>query len=181
LLVVTLPEFIHSRLKPHPAAVAGGWRLWQYKSLNRHRGVIHWDATNLRCTLPDISARVREVVRDHFRPAWWRGFGFGAIVSLNHFDASFEQLPSLIDTINNRRGVWQWIVLHFPAAQSAVGVHTWTQGFLAPVYADLISVLENQGVLCATHNREVHPLIRTLTAIHEKLRVIHLLGAVGGP
>ena len=40
-----LPDFVGNRLKPLAAPFPAEMRLWQYKSLNMHRGIIHWEAT----------------------------------------------------------------------------------------------------------------------------------------
>src|SRR4051812_32847858 len=107
-----LPEFLGSKLKPLSGIFPPSLQLWQYKSLNQHRGVIHLDATSSHRTVAQIREQVRDVVRDHFRPSWWRGFGFGAVISLDQWDESFEDAPDLVDGRNNRIGVWQWVVLH---------------------------------------------------------------------
>jgi hypothetical protein len=176
-----LPEFIGARLKPWTVDLPPSWQLWQYKSLNMHRGVIHWDATSITCTLTEIRDQIRTVVRDRFRPSWWRGFGFGVIVSLNHVDESFKGVADLVDVRNNGKGTWQWIVLHFPASQAALGVCTWTEGFLAPVYRDLLSALRNSGFTCESYQKDMDALMKGLTAIQRKLSVARrLLGGLEG-
>lgn len=169
-----LPEFVGTRLKPLAVHLPSTWRLWQYKSLNIHRGVIHWNATSIRCTLPEIRNQVRTVVREQFRPSWWRGFGFGAVVSLDHLDESFESVSDLVDVRNNTKGVWQWIVLHFPALQAAAGVCTWTEGYLTPVYRDLLFALEESGFACESYQKDMDALMKALVAIQKKLSVTQL-------
>jgi hypothetical protein len=166
-----LPEFIGARLKPLAAVLPASWRLWQYKSLNLHRGVIHWDATATPCTLPQIRDQVRGVVRNHFRPSWWRGFGFGAVVSLNHLDDSFNDAADLVDVRNNSQGVWQWIVLHFPTLHATTGVRTWTEGYLAPVYLHLYSALERSGYTCDNCRKDMDALMKLLIELRQKWSV----------
>jgi hypothetical protein len=168
--------FIGKRLKPLATSEVE-WQLWQYKSLNMHRGVLHWDATAQRPTLSDIRDSTRNLVAQHYRPAWWRGFGFGAIVSLTEYDPTFAALADLVDVRNDRRGAWQWIVLEFPTARAAVGVCTWTEGYLAPVYRDLLAQLTAEGYDCRSYQREPDALVKALLEIHEKLRIVHYLAS----
>jgi hypothetical protein len=176
-----LPEFVGRRLKPVSADLPPGWQLWEHKTLNMHRGVIHWDATAGGRTLADIRDRVRGLVRGSFRPAWWRGFGFGAVVSVEHADDSFARAADLVDVRNDRRGTWQWLVLHFPSLRAAVGVCTWTEGYLAPVYRGLLSALRGEGFTCESYQRDMDALMRRLVAIGEQLRAVkRALGGLGG-
>jgi hypothetical protein len=175
-----LPEFVGKRLKPWSVDLSPALQLWQYKSLNLHRGVIHWDATSNACTLSEIRDQVRAVVREHFRPSWWRGFGFGVVVSLNHVDDSFKDAADLVDVRNNSKGVWQWLVLHFPTSQTAVGIRTWTEGYLAPVYHDLVSALRNSGFSCDCFQKDMDAFQKTLLTIKQKLSVARrVLGGLG--
>jgi hypothetical protein len=176
-----LPDFFGGRLKPLAVDLPSSWRLWQYKSLNLHRGVIHWDATARPCTLSKIRDEVRAVVRDHFRPSWWRGFGFGAIVSLGDVDDSFNHAADVVDVRNNSQGTWQWLVLHFPGTQTAVGVCTWTEGYLAPVYHDLLAELRKTGFTCESFQKDMDALMRRLLVVRDKLRAVkRALGGLEG-
>ena len=170
-----LPEVFDGRLKPWPGDLPPHWRLWQHKTLNIHRGVMHWDATGRSCQLSEVRLQVREVVRECFRPSWWRGFGFGVVVSLSQLDESFQDVAQLVDVRNQRRGVWQWVVLHLPAVQIATGICTWTEGYLAPVYRDLLLALQKSGFECHSHQRDMDALLKTLRDIHEKTRALRLI------
>jgi hypothetical protein len=179
-LMIELPEFVFDRLKPWPSQAPAGWRFWQYKSLNMHRGILHWDATGAAPKLAELRQQVRKLVPEQFRPSWWRGFGFGVIVSLDVVDDSFQQLADLIDVRNHNKGTWQWMVLHLPSIQSAVGVCTWTEGYLAPVYHDLLAQLSEAGFTCESHKKDMDALMKALTVIHHRLRIAQqLLGGFG--
>lgn len=176
-----LPDFIHNRLKPMPADLPPQWQLWQHKTLNLHRGILHWDATSSPVTLDQIQSEVRSVVRECFCPSWWRGFGFGAIVSLADADDSFGRVVDLVDARNNGKGTWQWIVLHFPESQAAFGICTWTEGYLAPVYRDLIAAFQAAGIICDSHKKDMDAVMKTLLTIQKHLRTAkRVLGAVDG-
>jgi hypothetical protein len=178
---VMLPEFVGARLKPLTVDLPPSWQLWQHKSLNMHRGVIYWDATSATPTLFEIRDQVRSVVRDHFRPSWWRGFGFGAIISLNHVDDAFKDAADLVDVRNNRKGVWQWLVLHYPKLQSATGICTWRFEYLRPVYQDLLSALQDSGFACASQQKDMDALAQRLFALHRAANFLRsLLRVLGG-
>jgi hypothetical protein len=167
---VMLPSFIGERLQLLATDLPPSWQLWQYKSFNMHRGVIHWDATSTTCTFADIRDQVRTAVLAQYRPSWWRGFAFGVIVSLNHLDESFQGIDELVDVRNNSKGTWQWIVLHFPTLKTATGIQTWTDGYLAPVYNDLLAALQTSGFTCETHRKDMDALMKSLFAIQRILR-----------
>jgi hypothetical protein len=173
-----LPEFINGRLKHGAVTLPVGWDSWERKSLNMHRAVLHWDATGRKHTLDEIRDEVRTIVRERFRPSWWRGFGFGVIVSLADADDSLRDAFSLIDTRNNRAGVWQWLVLHFPALRMALGVRTWTEGFLAPVYRDLSAALRADGFTCEDHQKDMDALFKAIIAVKKQLSVLHHAGTI---
>jgi hypothetical protein len=172
-----LPEFVKGRLKPFSLDLPG-CNSWQHKTLNMHRGVIHWDATTTPCTVMEIQDKVRTIVRQRLRPSWWRGFGFGAVVSLSDVDDSLKEVANLVDVRNNGKGTWQWIVLHFPSLQTALGVCTWTEGYLAPVYHDLLAALREEGLECESHQREMDTLQKTLITIQRKLSITHQIADV---
>lgn len=170
-----LPEFISGRLKPLATDLPSPWRLWQHKTFNIHRGVVHWDTTSNRAASPSVDQmrdEVRAVVRDWFRPSWWRGFGFGAIVSLAVADDSLQRVVDLVDVRNDAKGTWQWIVLYFPDCQAAVGVCTWTEGYLAPVYRNLLTAFEANGVTCESHRKDMDAVMKALVTIHKHLKTV---------
>lgn len=175
-----LPEFVNGRLKPWETKLPPCWHTWQYKSLNMHRGVIHWDATTERCTIVDIRDQFRHVAQFHYKPSWWRGFAFGAIVSLKHVDDSFQHAGELIDEYANGEGTWQWLVFHFPEAKIAIGVTTWIDGYLAPVYQDLMGQFKAAGYQCRSHVREMDAFLQTLVKIQKNGRILRQIAGLIG-
>lgn len=171
-------DFIGSRLRPLSTDLPRGWQLWQQKSLNLHRGVIHWQIGSAKLTLPEIRDRVRTVVREQFRPRGFRGFGFGVVLSLTDVDDSLKHAGNLVDVRNNSQGVWQWIVLHLPEVRAAAGICTWSKGYLSSVYDGLLASLHDSGYDCESHQKDMDAFMKRLTAIQNKLSVARL--AIGG-
>jgi hypothetical protein len=169
---VSISDVLSHRLKPKPADVPSGWTLWEHKTLNIHRGVIEWDSSGSRVRLDSLRDEVRDVVRQRFRPSWWRGFGFGVIVTLDEFDESLKEASSLIDVRNTSKGCWQWLVLNFPAARSAIGVQTWTEGYLAPTYRDVLAELESSGIQCQSLKRDMDAFLKGLMAVKNRLSLV---------
>lgn len=169
---MSISEVLSRRLKPKPAEVPSGWALWEHKTLNIHRGVIEWDSRGSQVCLDSLREEVRDVVRQRFRPSWWRGFGFGVIVTLDVFDESLKDAASLIDVRNTSKGCWQWLVLSFPAAQSAIGVQTWTEGYLAVTYQDVLAELESSGIHCQSLKRDMDAFVKGLLAVQNRLSLV---------
>ena len=69
-----------------------------------------------------------------------------------------------IDTRANRRGTWQWAIYACAPAEVAVGVHTWTEGFLSPVYRDLLDYYGSLNYEVGSFRKEKDQLMKFLTA-----------------
>lgn len=166
------------RLKRKASALPPEWQLWQYKSLNMHRGVIYLDARDVRFNLSDLEQRVRQTVAKEFSPSWWRGFGFGVVVAIEDFDESIFDAARLIDLRDNSAGCWQWLVLAFPSWPTAVGIQTWTEGYLGPAYNDLMARLQQAGFQCERYRQDMDQLMKSLLKIHRCLRLASGIDAI---
>ncbi len=133
---MSVEEVMRSRLYLREDILETEWRLWEHKTLNIHRGVLHWRPTDQFSSLAQMSERVREQAESRFRVSWWRGFAFGALIEAETIPPDLSAMEDWIDTRANRRGTWQWAIYACAPAQIAVGVHTWQEGFLSPVYRD---------------------------------------------
>jgi hypothetical protein len=162
-----LEALIGRRLKRLPSDLPTSWTLWQRKTLNIHRGIIHLDLRGSAVSLERVRDDVRRTVRDCFRPSWWRGFGFGTILSLSEADDSLTQVADLIDVRNNGKGTWQWIILHFESPSAAIGVCTWTEGYLAPIYREFLEERRQAGCLCESHKKDMDAVLKALHAIRK--------------
>jgi len=56
-----------------------------------------------------------------------------------------DDLKVLVDVRENEKGTLQWVVLVASDARIALGVHTWIEGYLSPVYRDTLQALAKTG------------------------------------
>jgi hypothetical protein len=161
---VSVEEVLRSRLKPREDILGTEWRLWEHKTLNLHRAVLHWQATDRTPGLPRMSELVREQAESRFRIAWWRGFAFGALIEAEAVPPDLPAAEDCIDTRANAKGTWQWLIYACATAQVAVGVHTWTEGFLSPVYRGLLDCYRSAGYEVGSFRKEKDRLMKFLTA-----------------
>jgi hypothetical protein len=166
-------------LKPKAPERQRDWKLWQKKSFNIHRGLIEFAAKRGR-TLEDTARLVREGVRAEFRPGWFRGFGFGAIIHFEELPRDFTEICHYVDTRNKRHGVWQWVIACLDEDKVAVAVHTWLHGYLRPVYDSVLQQLAASGYECSASDSEVDALIATLARIAKVGRIIRRAGGLLG-
>lgn len=94
-----------------------------------------------------------------------------ASVSLQYSDARLAHgavLPiavtkdPLVGLRNCRQGTWQWTILVMRSERGALGVHTRTEGQLAPVYRALIDALRARQFICESFKKDKDALIRFL-------------------
>ena len=45
---MTIDAILNEKLRLREPAAVGDWRLWEYKSFNMHRGVLHWRSKTAR-------------------------------------------------------------------------------------------------------------------------------------
>jgi hypothetical protein len=147
------------------------WSLWQKKSLNIHRGVMEFTATPVN-SIHDLAGHVREGVRAEFRPAWWRGFGFGAVIHCAELPTDFTEICRHVDTRNRSQGVWQWVVICLDEDRIALAIHTWLHGYLRPVYDSVLHQLHQSGYECHAVDAEMDALIAQLNRIARYCRLI---------
>jgi hypothetical protein len=140
------------------------WRVWEYKSINMHRGVLHWWPRQPVACCAEITSAIRQRVGGHYRTSWWRGFAFGAIVEVSEFPHDVASIESCIDTRANSKGTWQWMVLVCPVATTAIGVHTWIEGYLAPTYRALLDHYQNLGYRTGGFMKDKDRLMQFLEA-----------------
>ena len=71
----------------------------------------------------------------------------------------------LLDQRANPKGTWQWLVLVSRATGQAWGLHVWIEGYLSPVYRDLLGRLAETGLTVQSARQEKDKLMRVLTAV----------------
>ena len=85
-------------------------------------------------------------------------------MELNAKPDSFKIIDQYIDARENAKGTWQWVILAFPKANAAVGVHTWTEGYTSSVFRDLLKAWEATGFRAESFKKEPDKLMRFLLA-----------------
>ena len=124
------------------------WRLWERKSLNLHRGVLHWQPRQNCLSCAGLASAVREQVAANYRISWWRGFAFGVVVEVPEMPDDILTLGDFIDVRNKSAGTWQWTILVCHQPRTVIGVHTWLGGFLTATHQGILE--QYQGLDFAT-------------------------------
>jgi len=158
-----LDEILSERLRLDEERSTPEWRRWEHRTLNRHRGVLHWRPARDVSSLQEIASAVREQARSWFRVAWWRGFAFGVIVELPRLPGDAASALDSIDTRANAQGTWQWTVLAGSESGAAIGVHTWMEGWLSPPFRGILEYYESLGMSVGRFTKEKDALLRFLT------------------
>ena len=142
-----------------------GWTFWELKNLNIHRVVgLRQAGLNVRDARA-LDAELRGALARNFKRAWWRGIAYGVIVDVGSLTLSPDDLKILVDAYENNKGDMQWVILLAGDARQATGIHTWIEGFLSPVYRDLLQQLQNNGYQITSAMKEKTGLLKFLTAV----------------
>lgn len=160
---MSLESILSGTLTPldHPG---GAWRRWEFKNWNRHAAVLQVSGLGL-ATPAAFHAEIRERVSTSFRSSWWRGMAFGVVAETASMLPDAQALAEGLDSRDNRAGVWQWAVVASPTSGKVVGVHTWMQVWLTPLYEAVMAHYQDQGCEAARAGRAKDGLMKALTAI----------------
>lgn len=157
------PALTQLSLEPRTDLVLPDWSFWELRTLNRHRVVGLHTETRPLAGAQALEAEIRSMVSRYFKTAWWRGMGFGIVVDVPAITLTPDDLKLLVDARENSQGTWQWVILVAGGAQAALGVHTWMEVYLSPVYRSLLEALAGHGYHVANARREKDGLLRFLT------------------
>jgi len=91
------------------------------------------------------------------------GFGVVAEVTVNALRT--DDLKRLVDGRENPKGTLQWVVLVANDTHSALGVHTWMEVYLSPVYRDILQALSTTGYKVASARKEKDGLMKFLAGL----------------
>ena len=99
-----------SGMTPIENAYSSKWRFWELKTPNIHRGIVEY-SPKTDASIEEIEEELRNTVHSVYKPSWWRGFGFGAVLHF-HTSPSFEldRFLESIDDKNRSKGVLQWLI-----------------------------------------------------------------------
>ena len=151
-------------LQPRDDIREPGWTFWELRTLNQFK-----DAR-------DLEAEIRGAVSRHFKCAWWRGMAYGVVADVPMISLQPDDLKVLVDVREFSKGTLQWVVLAAGDAHAAVGVHTWMETYLSPVYRSILQSLTAAGYRVATAVRQKDGLMRFLTAVADLDLALHGFG-----
>ena len=176
-----LPSIIRStavprKLRPRNDLREPGWSFWELRTFNMHRvvGLLH--EYRQFAGARDFEAAIRGVVARHFKPSWWRGMAFGVVAEVTVSSLGAGDLKLLVDGRENAKGTLQWVVLVASEMHVAIGVHTWMEVFLSPVYRDTIRALGTAGYRVSSVRKEKDGLMKFLTGAADLEVAIGSLG-----
>ena len=144
-----------------------GWTFWELRNLNMHRVVGLLREYRRFADLRDLEAEIRSAISGNFKRAWWRGLAYGVVAEVAPISWSPDDLKLLVDIYENRKGVLQWVVLTASDARAVVGVHTWMESYLSPVYRETLQALTAEGYRVATAVKGKDGLLKFLTGVSE--------------
>jgi hypothetical protein len=134
------PVLQDRKLRPRHDIAEPGWAFWELRNLNMHRLVGVARPQQAFADADAVESYVRDTMTRHFKRSWWRGMAYGVVLDRVSVDC-LDALIDIVDVIDNSKGTLQWAVLLAPGAPVAIGVHTWIEGYLSPVYRRLMDEL----------------------------------------
>jgi len=156
--------------------VVPDWTFWELRTFNRHRVVALFEAHRSFNSVRELDDEIRGVLSREFRRSWWRGIAYGVVVDVSTISLKPDDLKTLVDVRENSRGDVQWVVLTAVDRQVAVGVHTWIEAYLTPVYQAIFLSLKSAGFRITTVKREKDGLMKFLTGVADLDIAIHTFG-----
>ncbi|HLW47994.1 MAG TPA: hypothetical protein VKW09_09540 [bacterium] len=176
-----LPAIITSttaqrHLRPRTDLREPGWTFWELRNLNMHRVVGLVTEHRQFADAHDLEAEIRAVVSRRFKCAWWRGMAYGVVADVPTISLNLDDLKVLVDLYANAKGTLQWVILVTDDARVALGVHTWLESYLSPVYRDVLQALLDAGYHVASARREKDGLWKFLTGVADAETAIGSFG-----
>jgi len=142
-----------------------GWTFWELRTLNMHRVIGLLTGDREFDDARQLEAAIRGAVSRHFKRAWWRGMAYGAVVQAGAISLGADDLKRLVDVRENAQGTLQWVILVSSHAPVALGVHTWMEAYLSPVYRGALQALTAHAYRVASATKEKDGLMKFLTGV----------------
>lgn len=157
-------EIIENLLPKHKKRKDEDWTLWEHKTLNIHRAILHWEPA-AELSYPAMSEAVRNKIDETYKISFWRGFAYGVIIDISYMPDKIDMIAESIDTRDNNKGTWQWVILICSETKSIIAIHTWVAGFLTPIYEAVLSSYASLGYKVGDFKKEKDKLMKFLTEI----------------
>jgi hypothetical protein len=163
-------------LRPRNDLREPGWMFWELRTLNMHRVVGFLKEYRQFADAHDLEAEIRGVVSRNFKTSWWRGMAYGVVAEVAAISLSPDDLKTVVDVRENSKGTLQWIILASSHARVTVGVHTWMETYLSPVYRGTLQALAETGYRVSTATRDKDGLMKFLTGVADWETAVLSLG-----
>ena len=176
LLTIIASAAAQRHLKPRTDIDEPGWTFWELRNLNMHRVIGLVTEHRLFADAHDLEAEIRAVVSRNFKRAWWRGMGFGVVADVPAISLNLDDLKVLVDVRDNAKGTLQWVILVAGNGGTALGVHTWMEVYLSPVYRSILQALSQAGCQVTGARRDKDGLMKFLTGVADAEAAIGSFG-----
>jgi hypothetical protein len=164
------------RLAPRDDLAEPGWTFWELRTLNMHRVVGLLNERRDFRDARDLEMAIRGAVARNFKRSWWRGMAYGVVAEATAISLSADDLKRLVDVRENSQGTLQWVILVSSHARVALGVHTWIEAYLSPVYRGTLQALAARTYRIASVKKDKDGLMKVLTAAADFDVALHSLG-----
>jgi hypothetical protein len=101
---------------------------------------------------------------------------YGVVAEVAAISLSPDDLKTLVDVRENSKGTLQWVILVATHARVTLGVHTWMESYLSPVYRGTLQALAETGYQVSSATREKDGLMRFLTGVADVNAALRSLG-----
>lgn len=164
-------------LRPRNDLREAGWMFWELRTLNMHRVVGLLRESRQFANAHDLESTIRGAVSRNFKCSWWRGMGFGVVAQVAAASLSADDLKVLVDVRENSKGTLQWVILLASDPPVALGVHTWMETYLSPVYRGTLQGLGETGYRVSSVMKDKDGLMKFLTSVADLEVALLSLGA----
>ena len=168
--IAPLPHIVTSAVGPKGMQLRSdlpepSWTFWERRTVNIHRVVGLSRAERRFTDARTLDTELRAAFARNFKRAWWRGIAYGAVVNVGTLTLAPDDLKILVDEYENSKGTMQWAILLAGDEPRAIGVHSWVEGFLSPVYRAVLQGLSDHGYRIESVMKEKNGLMTVLTAV----------------
>jgi hypothetical protein len=163
-------------LRPRTDVREAGWMFWELRTLNMHRVVGLLQQRRQFADARDFESSIRGAAARNFKCSWWRGMGLGVVAQVAAIPLSVDDLKALVDVRENSKGTMQWVILVTSDTHVAIGVHTWMETYLSPVYRRSLQGLAEAGYRVSSVTRDKDGLMKFLTGVADLEAALSSLG-----
>ena len=165
-------------LRPRNDLREPGWTFWELRTLNMHRVVGLLQHYRQLADARDLESTIRGAATRNFKCSWWRGMGLGVVAQVATIPLSVDDLKVLVDVRENSKGTMQWVIVVTSDTHVAVGVHTWMETYLSPVYRSTLQGLAEAGCRVSSVTRNKDGLMKLLTGVADLEAALLSLGTL---